>query len=164
MEMMANQFAQNYGLRVVLPRLFIHVGPNHPPATALQAFAMQIAAIKLGKQSPIIKVGNLGSSRDFVDVRDGVRALQLIADEKFSGQTFNICTGRAWGIAQCLEMMIDIAKVEVEVVEDLGRMRPSDEALLVGNPERINALGWNAAIPFQKTLEDIFDNWVYRLQ
>lgn len=164
MEMMANQFAQNYGLRVVLPRLFIHVGPNHPPATALQAFAMQIAAIRLGKQSPIIKVGNLGSSRDFVDVRDGVRALQLIADEKFSGQTFNICTGRAWGIAQCLEMMIDIAKVEVEVVEDLGRMRPSDEALLVGNPERINALGWNAAIPFQKTLEDIFDNWVYRLQ
>jgi GDP-4-dehydro-6-deoxy-D-mannose reductase len=97
-------------------------------------------------------------------VRDGVRALQLIADEKFSGQTFNICTGKAWCIRQCLEMLIDIAKIDVDVVEDAGRMRPSDEALLVGNPERIRALGWNAEIPFRKTLEDILDNWLDRLK
>src|SRR5690606_930266 len=31
MEMMARQFHRNYGMDVVLRRLFIHVGPDHPP-------------------------------------------------------------------------------------------------------------------------------------
>jgi GDP-4-dehydro-6-deoxy-D-mannose reductase len=51
MEMMARQFPLNYGLDVVLPRLFIHVGPDHPPVTALQNFARQLASIKLGLQN-----------------------------------------------------------------------------------------------------------------
>jgi len=163
MEMMARQFHFNYKMDVILPRLFIHVGPDHPPSTALQSFAMQLAAIKLSKQPPQIKVGNLDSSRDFVDVRDGVRALWILAQEGKSGETYNVCTGQAPSIRQALEMLIQISGVQAEIVHDPSRLRPSDEAVLLGDMKKLNALGWEPEIPFERTLTDIYNNWLERL-
>lgn len=164
MEMMAHQFFRNFGMDIVIPRLFIHVGPNHPPATALQAFAMQLAAIKLGRQEPVIMVGNLDTARDFVDVRDGVKALSLLARKGERGQVYNICSGQAWNIRTCLDMLLEISGVKVAVEIDPARFRPSDEPLLLGKWDKLNSLGWKPEIPFKKTLEDIFSNWIERLR
>jgi GDP-4-dehydro-6-deoxy-D-mannose reductase len=163
MEMMARQFCLNYKMDVVLPRLFIHVGPDHPPATALQSFAMQLARIKLGQQPPRLQVGNLDSSRDFVDVRDGVRALWLLAQKGKTGEVYQVCTGKAWNMRQSLEMLIAISQLKVEVVHDPSRLRLSDEQVLLGAPDKLKALGWTPEIPFEQTLRDIFENWVTRL-
>jgi len=163
MEMMARQFHLNYGLDVILPRLFIHVGPDHPPVTALQNFAMQLAAIKLGKQAPIMKVGNLSSSRDFVDVRDGAKALVVLAKKGVSGQIYNQCTGKAWTMEKSLDMLIKLSDIDVKIETDPSLLRFSDEKVLLGNPSKLNKLGWKAEIPFEQTLNDIFQNWVIRL-
>lgn len=162
-EMMARQFHLNYEMDVVLPRLFIHVGPDHPPATALQAFAMQLAKIKLGQQEPVMRVGNLSASRDFVDVRDGARALWLLAQTGVSGEVYNLCSGQEWSIQQCLDMLIEISGVDVHIQQDPALFRPSDEKVLLGDPSKLRALGWEPRIPFKKTLQDIFDNWMGRL-
>ncbi|MBI5470709.1 MAG: GDP-mannose 4,6-dehydratase [Ignavibacteriae bacterium] len=164
MEMMGHQFCLNYKMRFMFPRLFIHVGPNHPPATALQAFAMQLAAIKLGKLPPIIKVGNLETSRDFVDVRDGVRALDILASKGEVGHIYNICSGTSWTIKESLASLIELSEVKVEVVQDPALFRPSDEQLLLGSPKKMRELGWNPTIPFHQTLKDIFENWLSRLR
>lgn len=92
MEMMARQFHLNYGLDIVLPRLFIHVGPDHPTVTAIQKFASQLAGIFPGRQEPVMMGGNLDASRDFMDVSDGVRALVLLAEHAKSGNLYSICT------------------------------------------------------------------------
>lgn len=163
MEMMARQFHLNYGLDIVLPRLFIHVGPDHPPVTALQNFARQLARIYLGKQKPEIQVGNLESSRDFVDVRDGVRALCLLAEKAEAGSLYNICTGKAWTMRESLGMLIDISGTSVKIVNDPKLLRPSDEKVLVGNPSKLKGLGWSPEISFETTLSDIYTNWIKRL-
>jgi len=163
MEMMARQFHYNYGMDVILPRLFIHVGPDHPPVTALQNFARQLASVKLGLMEPVLKVGNLESARDFVDVRDGVKALALLAEQGTSGESYNLCTGKAWTMKESLDMLIDISGVEVDIQTDPSLFRPSDEKLLLGDPSKIHSLGWKAVIPFETTLNDIFENWLKRL-
>lgn len=162
MEMMARQFHFNYKMDIILPRLFIHVGPDHPPSTALQSFAMQLAAIKLGKQLPQIKVGNLNSSRDFVDVRDGVKALWILSQEGKSGEVYNICTGQAQSIRQVLEILIQISGVHAEIVHESSLLRLSDETILLGDMKKLKALGWKPEIPFEQTLTDIYNNWLER--
>ncbi|WP_282776957.1 GDP-mannose 4,6-dehydratase [Phaeodactylibacter xiamenensis] len=163
MEMMARQFHLNYKLDVVLPRLFIHVGPDHPPVTALQNFSRQLASIKLGLQPPVMYVGNLSSSRDFVDVRDGAEALFVLAEKGESGAVYNLCSGKAWTMQESLDMLINISGTNTKVETDPKLFRPSDEKILLGDPSKLKALGWSASTPFQKTLEDIFQNWVERL-
>jgi len=163
LEMMSRQHHLNYGMDVVIPRLFIHVGPDHPPVTALQNFAMQLAAIKHGQQDPVIKVGNLDSLRDFVDVRDGAKALWLLANKGQSGEVYNVCTGKAWTMHESLNMLIEISGLDIKIEQDRKLFRPSDEKVLLGDPSKLQLLGWKAEIPFRETLEDIYNNWLERL-
>ncbi|NMA41413.1 MAG: NAD-dependent epimerase/dehydratase family protein [Lentisphaerae bacterium] len=164
MEMMGRQFCLNYGLDVVLPRLFIHVGPNHPPLTAVQNFARQIAAIKCGLQEPVMQVGNLTTSRDFIDVRDGASALWTLVQKGVKGEVYNICRGYAWKISDVLELLLKIADIKVTLQQDPKLMRPSDEKTLLGDNRKLRALGWEPVIPFETTLLDIYNNWIERLQ
>lgn len=163
-ETMARQFHLNYGMDVVLPRLFIHVGPDHPPVTAVQNFARQLAAIALKRQTPVVRVGNLETARDFVDVRDGVKALWLLAEKGATGEVYNICSGKAYTMRQCLEMLIEISGLEVKVEHDGSLDRLSDEMILLGCTKKLEALGWQAGIPFQQTLADVYKNWLERLR
>jgi len=163
-EIMARQFHCNYNMDVVLPRLFIHVGPDHPPVTAVQNFARQLATIKMGKQKPTVYVGTLDTARDFVDVRDGVKALWLLAAKGVSGEVYNICSGKAYTMRQCLEMLIEISGLEVKVEHDTTLVRLSDEAILLGCTKKLEALDWHAQIPFYQTLKDVYQNWIDRLK
>lgn len=162
-EMMGYQYFQNYGLRVYLPRLFIHVGTGHPPATAIQNFARQLAKIKQGKQAPVLNVGVLTTARDFIDVRDGVAGLMLLLDSDLVGTPVNISTGKAHSIAYILETLIKIAGVEVEVKRNKNLLRPSDEEVLLGNNERLQSLGWRQQYSLEETLRDVFEDWMRRV-
>ncbi|MFV8227058.1 GDP-mannose 4,6-dehydratase, partial [Christiangramia aquimixticola] len=102
-------------------------------------------------------------SRDFVDVRDGAKALILLAEKGISGEVYNICAGKDWTMQESLDILIKIAGIEVKVETDPALFRPSDEKVLLGKTDKIEKLGWKTEIPFEQTLADIYSNWVERL-
>lgn len=158
MEMMGRQFAMNYGMKFIFPRLFIHVGINHPPATAVQNFARQFAA----KKNEVF-VGNLSSYRDYVDVEDGVRALELLM---YAGKTlnvYNICSGVVYKTEDIITMFKEISGYSPTIKTTTKLFRHSDEPTLHGNPAKINELGWKATTPFYETLTKVYNNWKERL-
>ena len=162
-ECLGYQYFSNYGLKVFLPRLFIHVGPGHPPATAIQNFARQLALIRKGLCPPIVKVGRLDTARDFIDARDGVKAMMLLLEKGRPGEPYNICTGEAHTVQWVLDSLIRISDLNVEIVEDHCLMRPSDEALLLGDSSKITALGWKPDFTLEQTLTDIYNDWLARV-
>ena len=162
-ESIGRQYALNYGMEVFLPRMFIHVGTGHPPATAIQNFARQLALIKAGKIEPRIRVGNLTTYRDYIDVRDGVRAMRLLLDKGKPGEPYNICNGKAYQIQEILEMLIKISGIQVEVVPDKALFRVADEPLLLGDDSKIRALGYEREYSMYQTLEDVFHDWEARI-
>lgn len=162
-ESLGYQYFQNYGMKVYLPRMFIHVGTGHPPATAIQNFARQLALIKQGKQAPVMQVGSLSTARDFIDVRDGVSGLMLLQDSELIGTPVNISTGKAHSIATVLKMLIEISGVEVEVKQDQSLLRPSDEEVLLGDNSRLSGLGWTQRYTFKETLAAVFEDWMSRV-
>jgi GDP-4-dehydro-6-deoxy-D-mannose reductase len=162
-EALGFQHFHNYGMKVFLPRLFIHVGTGHPPATAIQNFARQVAMIAQDRLEPIVRVGNLDSARDFVDVRDGVNALMLLLEKGEPGQPINICSGEAVSIRDVLETLIEISAQDVQVIHDPQLTRPSDEPLLVGDNSRIQRLGWSRQYTLRQTLEDVYADWMERV-
>jgi len=104
-------------------------------------------------------VGNLEAVRDFVDVRDAVKAMWLLAEKGTPGQAYNICSGKGWRVKEILDMLISISSQHVEIEQDPSRMRPSDKQSLIGDCSMLNGLGWNTSIPIEKTLADILDYW-----
>ena len=143
--------------------MFIHVGTGHPPATAIQNFARQLALIKKGKAKPVVHVGNLHTSRDFIDVRDGVRGMILLAESNLIGIPVNICTGNNYRIADILNKLIDIADINVQIVQDKKFIRMSDEKILVGDNTRLKSIGWHQQYSIDETLEAVFNDWMNRV-
>ena len=162
-EMLGRQYYLNYGLKVFLPRMFIHVGTGHPPATAIQNFARQLALIKKGVMEPEMSVGNLSSARDFIDVRDGVDAMKLLIEKGNPGEPVNICTGKAYQIQEVLDMLIDIAGVDVKVTKKESLLRVADEPLLLGDNRKISELGFVPKYTMRDTLEAVFADWMERI-
>ena len=163
-ENICKQYSYNYELIVIIARLFIHIGINHPPVTAVQNLARQFAMIKLGIGDGIVRVGNLKNRRDFVDVRDGVEALYLLQQKGKIREAYNICTGYDYSILDILYMFSKITGINPEIKTDYNLLRLSDEETLLGDPSKINALGWKAHTPIENTLTDIYNNWIERLK
>ena len=162
-ENLGRQYALNYGMKVFLPRMFIHVGTGHPPATAIQNFARQLALIKAGRLKPEIHVGNLTTYRDYIDVRDGVKAMRLLMEKGNPGEPYNICNGKAYQIQEILDMLVEISGTNAKVISDKKLFRVADEPLLLGDDTKIRALGYKREYSMRKTLEDVFADWESRI-
>ena len=159
-DMLAYQYFQSYGLKVVRTRAFNHTGPRRGDVFVTSNFAKQIAEIEAGQRPPIIHVGDLNPKRDFTDVRDIVRAYWLSLEHCNLGEVYNVASGKAYRIKEVLEILLDNSGQDIEVVEDPERLRPSDVPLLLGDNSRFcKATGWAPEIPFEETAKDLLDYW-----
>lgn len=159
-ELLSYQYSVSYGHQYVVPRLFIQIGPRHPEIISVQAFAKQIAAIKVLRCPPVINVGNLSTSRDFLDVRDGVAAMWLLMNKGENREAYNICSGIPYKLRDMLESLIDIAHIKVDMKVDKQRFRPVDEEYLLGDNIKLKtATGWKPNYTIERTLSDILHYW-----
>ncbi|MBI4665162.1 MAG: NAD-dependent epimerase/dehydratase family protein [Nitrospinae bacterium] len=125
-------------LKVVVARPFNIIGPEMPGHIVVQAFASQIAEIIKGRREPVIKVGNLASSRDFIDARDVVDIYWELANSpKACGQVVNVCSGSAVKIADMLKTLLEIAGKKIEVVEDPALLKPVDVPAHYGSTKKL---------------------------
>jgi GDP-4-dehydro-6-deoxy-D-mannose reductase len=145
---------------VHLARPFNHFGPRQDPSFAGSGFARTIALIEAGRMRPEIQVGNLEPLRDLTDVRDTVRAYQLILEQGTPGRPYNVCSGRPIKVGHLLDMMLRRAKISIRVVVDPGRYRPNDSPIVQGDPTRTREeLGWTPRIPLEQTIDDLLAFW-----
>jgi len=147
-------------LAVTIARPFNHFGPRQDPNFVASGFARRIAEIEMGRSAPEIAVGNLEARRDLTDVRDTVRAYQLILERGRPARPYNVCSGQAIAIRDLLDRLIARARVPVAVKVDPSRYRPNDTPLVLGDPARLrDELGWSAQIPIDRTLDDLLEYW-----
>lgn len=150
----------NGAITVTIARAFNHFGPRQHPHFVASGFARRIADIEKGRWAPEISVGNLDARRDLTDVRDTVRAYQLILERGTPGRPYNVCSGRAITIRELLDQLIARAHVPVTVKADPARYRPNDTPLLLGDPGRLrDELGWTPEIALEQTLDDLLEHW-----
>lgn len=161
-DLMIGQMAAQ-GLKAVRFRPFNHTGPGQSDAYVVAAFARQIARIEQGLQPPVMQVGNLDAERDFLDVRDVVKAYVSAAvstSELPDGMAINLSRGSCVSISTILSTLISMSDTRIEVQQDPQRMRPSEIAVASGDASRAESvLNWKPSIPFEQTLHDVLAYW-----
>src|SRR5690606_16141947 len=105
-DMLGLQYFIAHGMPVVRVRPFNHMGPGQSEGFVAPDFAMQIARIEAGLQEPRMYVGNLDALRDFLDVRDVVRAYQLLMAHGVAGEVYNVASGETHSIRDLLNTLI----------------------------------------------------------
>lgn len=162
-EVLGMQYARSYGLRVILTRSFAHTGPGQDPRFAFPSFARQLAEIERDGGGGSVRVGNLAPVRDYLDVRDVARAYALLLERGQAGSVLNVCSGQGFALRDYLDELIEISGADVDVIEDASLMREIEIDHLVGDPARINALGWLPEISKHAMLADLLDHWRSRV-
>ena len=154
------------GLRSTVLRPFNHTGAGQSDAYVVPAFAKQIALIEKGFQEPVLKIGNLSASRDFLDIEDVISAYMTIArqDEIDPGAAYNLSTGQPVKIQEILDSLRGMSSAVFEVRTDEHRYAASLTPVTSGNPGRAYSdFGWKATTPFSETLAKVMNYWREKL-
>jgi GDP-4-dehydro-6-deoxy-D-mannose reductase len=149
--------ARAYGLRAIVTRAFNHIGPGQSDRFVVAAFAKRLAAIAAGGD-PLFPVGNLTPQRDFLDVRDVVRAYADLAVRGSDGEIYNVCSGTPTRISEILRTLVTFARVGVEIREDPALVRPVDVPIVYGDRSKLEAAtGWAPTHTLARSLRDTYE-------
>jgi len=141
-ELYARLYTRTFNLPVIALRYFNVYGPRQRPDSDYAA-AIPIFVRHLVAGEPIAIYGDGNQSRDFIFVKDVVRANLLAAKSDIAGEAFNVCTGRETSLLDLLEELSEVSPHQPEV--RFEEPRPGDIYRSVGNPQKTSAaLGFQA--------------------
>lgn len=149
------RLANQYNIDVIGARVFNVTGSGEPNRMIGGAIISQL------KNGNKIKVGNLDSKRDFLDVRDVADALFIIGIKGKSKEIYNVCSGKSITIKFFLELIFKELKFKPEVIVDKNRINPVDIKDLVGDNSKISKeLKWqikyNIVSSIRELVKDIY--------
>lgn len=156
-ETVVSQYARAGVVNAVIARSFNHIGPGQDERFVLPSMAAQLVAIGRGERAPVLEVGNVEVSRDFLDVRDAVRGYVTLMEHGDQAETYNICSGRSRTLMDVLERLVELSGTRARIEVDPERVRPIDIPLLEGDSGRLQALGWHPSYSLDRTLSDLLD-------
>ncbi len=152
------QYFLSYGMDIVRIRPFNHIGPRQTEQFVVASFAKQIAEIEKKREGKIM-VGNLEAKRDFTDVRDMVKAYEVVANAGIPGEVYNVGSGKSHKISEVLNTLLGFSSRQIDVEVDPSKLRPSDVPDIRSDNHRVEGLGWKPEIGLEKTLKDTLDYW-----
>jgi len=150
-----------YGIPVLVSRSFNHIGPGQSERFVCSDFAKQIAEIENGTREPVIKVGNIEAYRDFLDVRDVVKAYSYIINRGKIGQAYNVCSGKKYKISYLLDVLMSISRrndIKIKVNKD--KFRPVDTDIVYGDNSKLRShTGWKPEYSITDSLRSVLEYW-----
>lgn len=156
-ELLSKVYVDGFGMDIVLTRSFNHFGPYQDNRFVIPSFLNRIKSIAdSGKSEGVIETGDTTIIRDFVDVRDVVRAYYLLLKEGTPGEIYNVCGGKGVALSEIITEMADILGVSVEGRVNPDFVRPDDNRVVIGSFEKIQKqVGWSPEIPMRQTIIDM---------
>ena len=141
-ELYARLYSRTLSLPVVALRYFNVYGPRQRPDSDYAA-AIPIFVRRLVAGEPITIYGDGKQSRDFVFVKDVVRANLLAAESDAAGESFNVCTGHETTLLDLMEELSEVSPTSPQVRFETPRA--GDIYRSAGNPEKAAAaIGFRA--------------------
>lgn len=152
MEELCYSYAASYGLRVSIARLFSVFGVE----LKKQLLWDLCTRLATGMQ-PLSLGGNGNELRDWINVRDVVRALDLIAMQASADVAIiNVGTGVASSVRQVATNVAQCWPLPnaAEVLQFSGQSRLGDPFSLVANTTALKQLGFSCEIPIDQGLAE----------
>jgi len=151
MEYMARLWMEKLPIVMVRPFNYTGVGQAHH-------FLLPKIVDHFRRGAEEIELGNLDVARDFSDVRTVVAAYRRLIELAPTGETFNVCSGRAVSLEEVLELMAAIAGYRIRVKVNPAFVRENEVKRLRGsNAKLVGAVGALDSIPLEQTLRWMFE-------
>ena len=160
-ERMKNGFVKGF-----ITRAFSHTGPRRGRIFSISSDAYQIARMMKGLQEPVLRVGNLQTTRVVMDVRDTVRAYYLaMIHPEVKNHVFNICGDTPRKMQFFTDKLIELSGLKnVEQKIHKPFWRPHEIYYQHGDSTNHSELtGFKEEYDIETTLHDLLMYWVNKM-
>jgi nucleoside-diphosphate-sugar epimerase len=162
-EDLVRQFAIRSGVPTTIARIFNICGPGQDHLHLAGRIANQLAAIAVHKSEPILRIGSLASTRDFLDVRDVSGGLAALLRSNYQG-ICNVGSGSEISVGDLLEMFLDCAGLKQCVRIDIDTARIDRVCRHVADSRRLLKTGFAPQYPLLLSCQDMLAycrRWFY---
>jgi GDP-4-dehydro-6-deoxy-D-mannose reductase len=147
-----------YGQDIVIGEPGNLIGPG--PSTGIcSLLGHYISREEQGRSGPPFRLSSGEEKRDFLDVRDAVRAYELLLHSGDSGVIYPICSGHELTLRDTAASFAALSKVPVRIEEDAqsslkpGSVEPAEQ------PEALMKLGFQPSVTWEQSVRDIMAYW-----
>ncbi len=161
MEKIGTMYGQRENnLEVIIARTFNLIGYGLSPILLPGKLAKEIQELSKSQERKTLKVGNTNTIRDFIDVRDAVKALALLAIHAKENNAYNIGSGVGNKIKDLINLFIDNVDPNIEILTDQNLFKDSDPDIVLADISKIkNHTGWKPEIRLDKSVLDIIKHF-----
>ena len=159
-ELVAKLYAEVYGLDIIMTRSFNHIGAGMSNDNAISSFARQLVENAKSKLNELLVTGDIGIVRDFVDVRDVVRAYDMLFTSGRKGHVYNVCSGCGISLQNIIQMMCELLDLEIVIKESKKLIRPKDNPVIIGSNQKIKSeINWTNEIPIEESIKVLIEHY-----
>ncbi len=150
-------YARRHNLKVSVVRPFNIIGPGVPENLVVGALIAR-AKKALGCLTPVVKIGDTKSKRDFVAVSDAVDAYVRLAKAGMRNEIFNICSGRAHSIGYVAKTLLENSRRAIALEVDPGLVSISPARIVYGSYRKAaRAIGFRPTTSLKLALRESWD-------
>lgn len=145
-------FGRRHDVAVHVARPFNVVGPGMPRGLIVRDLIDRLTTLD-ERPGAELHTGRLDTSRDFVDVGDAARALELIERRGRPGEIYNVCSGVATRISDLVQRLLRVSGRSARVVEAAADRAACDVPIAYGNTDKARKeLGFVAEVDLDRSL------------
>lgn len=145
----AEVFSLLYKMEVIIAKPSNLIGPGKS-AGICSILAKKIANIEQGKEPNEIVVHNILAIRDFLDVRDAIRAYEILLFKGEVNTVYEITSGTTRHIKDVLEIYKNLSPVDFEYKSEVTQQ----ETIKEFDTAPMKHLGWHPNISLEQSLHD----------
>jgi nucleoside-diphosphate-sugar epimerase len=141
-------------LPIVITRPFNYTGPGQN-----KRFLVPKIVDCFQRKEPMLELGNLNVSRDFLDVRDVVAIYLALLKSDIRSEIINICSGKGTELQEIINEMTEIAGYKIKIHSNPAFVRSNEIHHLTGDNSKLKKmLAFSPKFTLPQTLQDIYEN------
>lgn len=151
--LIAQSWAVLYKMNIVVAKPSNLIGPGFSKGVC-SIFAQKIVDMEEEKAEKVLEVYSLNAKRDFLDVRDAVRAYNTLLIKGKPGEIYEVASGQSRSLEEIINGFRSITNIDFELrsqVNDQVEKHTEISSL------KLMDLGWKPSIPFGTSLRDILN-------
>lgn len=151
--LIAQSWASLYHMDIVIAKPSNLIGPGLSNGVC-SILAQRIVEMEENQADKVLEVNNSYDRRDFLDVRDAVRAYETLLIKGTPKETYEVTSGKSKSLNEVTETFKALTAVDFEIK---SKSNEKLEPFIEMKPLELNNLGWEQEISFSSSLKDILD-------
>lgn len=148
--LVSEAWAKLYNLDVVTAKPSNLIGPGYSNGVC-SIFAKKIVAMEKGIEKPELHVTNVEARRNFIDVRDAVKAYENIFLFGQTGKIYEIAAVKCYSLRNIVDTFQELSNINIHVNSDEVKKEPFIKVDIMP----LQSLGWKSQYSLKESIMDI---------